>query len=107
VDHRVRHDLHHLIGRLGNPLKSEGAAFRWLIAVIAGAVVVILAAVLVSSVAGAIIGFLLIAAVSVAIARGMIHMLGSPDGDETADRRADAPEQTPSEGSPYEEPPRG
>ncbi len=66
---------------MGNPLKSEGAAFRWLIAVIAGAAVVILAAVLISSAAGAVIGFLLIAAVSVLIVRGMIHMLGSPDDD--------------------------
>lgn len=76
---------------MGNPLKSEGAAFRWLIAVIAGAAVVILAAVLISSVAGAIIGFLLIAVVTVMIARGMIHMLGSPDEDDDVptDRQAD------------------
>lgn len=67
---------------MGNPLKSEGAAFRWLMAVIAGAVVVILSAVLISSTVGAIIGFLLIVAVSVAIVKGMIHMLGSPDEDE-------------------------
>jgi membrane protein implicated in regulation of membrane protease activity len=69
---------------LGNPLKSEGAAFRWLIAVIAGAALVILVAVLVSSAAAAVIGFLLIAAVSVLIAKGMIHMLGSPDDDAEA-----------------------
>ncbi len=72
---------------MGNPLKSEGAAFRWLVAVIAAAVVVILAAVLISSAAGAIIGFLLIVAVSVVIVRGMIHMLGSPDEDIPSDEK--------------------
>ncbi len=67
---------------MGNPLESEGAAFRWLIAVLAGAAAVILAAVLISSLAGAIVGFLLLAAVSFLIARGVIHMLGSPEGDQ-------------------------
>ncbi len=70
---------------MGNPLKSEGAAFRWLIAVIAGAAIVILAAVLISSVAGAIIGFLMIAYVTVVVAKGMLHMLGSPDDDPRQD----------------------
>jgi len=70
---------------VGNPLKSEGAAFRWLIAVIAGAAVVILATVLISSAAGAIIGFLMIAYVAVVIAKGMLHMLGSPDEDPRQD----------------------
>lgn len=69
---------------MGNPLKSEGAAFRWLVAVIAGAVLVILVAVLMSSVAAALLGFILIAVVSVFIVRGMAHMLGSPDDDEVA-----------------------
>jgi membrane protein implicated in regulation of membrane protease activity len=67
---------------LGNPLKSEGAAFRWLVAFIAGAVLVILVAVLMSSVAAALLGFILLAMVSVFIVRGMAHMLGSPDEDE-------------------------
>ncbi len=66
---------------MGNPLKSEGSAFRWLVLVIAGAVVVILATALISSTVGAILGFLMIAAVSVVIVKGLIHMLGSPDGD--------------------------
>lgn len=67
---------------MGNPLESEGAAFRWLIAVLAGAAAVILAAVLISSLAGAIVGLLLLAAVSFLIARGVIHMLGSPEGED-------------------------
>lgn len=67
---------------MGNPLKSEGAAFRWLVAFIAGAVLVILVAVLMSSVAAALLGFILLAMVSVFIVRGMAHMLGSPDEDE-------------------------
>jgi hypothetical protein len=66
---------------LGNPLKSEGAAFRWLVAVIVGAAAVILVAVLMSSVAAALLGLILIAAVSFIIIRGMAHMLGSPDDD--------------------------
>lgn len=83
---------------MGNPLKSEGAAFRWLVAVIAGAVVVILVAVLMSSAAAALLGFILIAVVSVFIVKGMAHMLGSPDGDEdptepTETGDADQPEE--------------
>jgi len=74
---------------LGNPLTSEGAAFRWLVAVLAGAVLVILVAVLISSVAAALLGFILIAIVSVFIIRGMAHMLGSPDDDEAGDRPTD------------------
>ncbi|MEX0620298.1 MAG: hypothetical protein WD181_01825, partial [Solirubrobacterales bacterium] len=67
---------------MGNPLKSEGAAFRWLIAFISGAVLVILVALLMSSVAAALLGFILLAMVAVFIVKGMAHMLGSPDGDE-------------------------
>jgi len=70
---------------MGNPLKTEGAAFRWLVAVIAAAAVVILVAVLISSALAAIIGFLLIAFVTVLIAKGMLHMLGSPDDDDRDD----------------------
>jgi membrane protein implicated in regulation of membrane protease activity len=70
---------------LGNPLKSEGAAFKWLVAVLAGAAVVILVAVLMSSTAAALLGFILLAMVSVVIIRGMAHMLGSPDGDLSPD----------------------
>ena len=67
---------------MGNPLKSEGAAFRWLIAVLVGAGSVILVTEIFGSVAGASLGFILIAIVSVFIVKGMIHMLGSPDQDK-------------------------
>lgn len=70
---------------MGNPLKSEGAAFRWLIAVLAGAGLVILSTQLFGSAVGAAFGFILIALVSVAIVKGMIHMLGSPDDDPPED----------------------
>lgn len=82
---------------MGNPLKSEGAAFRWLMAVIAGAVAVILVAVLMSSVAAALLGLILILIVSVFIIKGMAHMLGSPDDDLEAQSppEPDAPAGTP------------
>jgi membrane protein implicated in regulation of membrane protease activity len=67
---------------LGNPLKSETAAFRWLVAFVGGAVLVVLVAVLMSSVAAALLGFILLAVVAVFIVKGMVHMLGSPDDDE-------------------------
>jgi hypothetical protein len=67
---------------MGNPLKSEGAAFRWLVAVLIGAGLVILASELISSAVGAALGFILIAVVAVLIVKGMIHMLGSPDEPE-------------------------
>jgi hypothetical protein len=68
--------------KMGNPLKSEGAAFRWLVAVLIGAGLVILASELISSAAGAALGFVLIAVVTVLVVKGMVHMLGSPDDDE-------------------------
>jgi hypothetical protein len=71
--------------KMGNPLESEGAAFRWLVAVLAGAGLVILATELISSAVGAAIGFVLIAVVTVLIIKGMVHMLGSPDDDEPDD----------------------
>jgi len=79
---------------MGNPLKSEGAAFRWLAAVIAGAGSVIAVTVLLGSAIGAALGFILIAIVSVFIVKGTIHMLGSPDEDP------------PEDDSPREDPPR-
>jgi hypothetical protein len=66
---------------MGNPLKSEGAAFRWLVAVLAGAGLVIAAAELISSAAGAAVALVLLVVVSVFIIRGVAHMLGSPDED--------------------------
>ena len=70
---------------MGNPLKSEGAAFRWLVAVIAAAAVVILVAVLMSSVAAALLGLIMLAVVSVFIIKGMAHMLSPPDDDPRDD----------------------
>lgn len=67
---------------MGNPLKSEVAAFRWLVAVILGAVLVILVAKLISSAVGLIVGMILIGIVSVNVIKGMIYMMGSPDEDE-------------------------
>jgi hypothetical protein len=57
--------------------------------------VVILVAVLMSSVAAALLGFILIAVVSVMVIKGMIHMLGSPDDDEVSpgmERQSGQPE---------------
>lgn len=83
---------------MGNPLKSESAAFRWLVAFVAGAAVVVLVAVLMSSVAAALLGFILLAMVAVFIVKGMAHMLGSPDEDDVPPRPPDAdgdpPEQS-------------
>jgi hypothetical protein len=70
---------------MGNPLKSEGAAFRWLVAVLAGAGSVVLVTELFGSAAGAALGLILITLVSIAIVKGMIHMLGSPDDDPPDD----------------------
>ena len=67
---------------MGNPLKSEVAAFRWLVAVVIGAVTVILVAKLISSAAGLIWGMILIGIVSVYVIKGMIYMMGSPDDDD-------------------------
>lgn|GEM_PF-1544149 len=92
---------------MGNPLKSEGAAFRWLVAVIAGATVVILVAVLMSSAAAALLGFILIAVVSVFIVKGMAHMLGSPDGDEDPTEQNETDESGVAEATPGEQPPGG
>ena len=66
---------------MGNPLKSEGAAFRWLIAVLVGAATVILVTEVFGSAIGASLGFILLVVVTVFIIKGMIHMLGSPDED--------------------------
>lgn len=82
---------------MGNPLKSEGAAFRWLVAFIAGAALVILVALLMSSVAAALLGFILLAVVAVFIVRGMAHMLGSPEGYEDPPAPSDAVPGSPDE----------
>jgi hypothetical protein len=66
---------------VGNPLKSEAAAFRWLVSVVASAALVILVAELVSSTAGFIVGLVVLGVYTVLVVRGLIHMLGSPEQD--------------------------
>lgn len=53
----------------------------------------VLVAVLMSRVAAAFLGFILIAVVAVFIVRGMAHMLGSPDEDLVPDDDVVAPGQ--------------
>ena len=75
--------------RLGNPLESEQAAFRWVLAVIAGAVFVIALAELVSTTVGFVAALLLGATVAVVGARGAWRMINGTDevgGDESGDR---------------------
>ena len=67
---------------MGNPLTSEVAAFRWLIAVLLGAASVGLVARLISPQAGIFWGMILLGIVFVLIANGMRYMLGSPEDDE-------------------------
>ncbi len=67
---------------MGNPLSSEVAAFRWLIAVLIAAASVILIAKLIGSGAAVVWALVLLAVVSVFIVKGIAHMLGSPDDDE-------------------------
>lgn len=69
---------------MGNPLKSEAAAFRWLISVVVSAAVVVLVAELVSSTAGFLVGLVILAVYAVLIVRGLVHMLGTPDEEEDA-----------------------
>ena len=75
--------------RLGNPLESEQAAFRWVLAVVAGAVFVIALAELVSTTVGFVAALLLGATVAVVGARGAWRMINGTDeigGDESGDQ---------------------
>lgn len=95
MDRGVHDDLHPLTGpgpdrrfRLGNPLESEQAAFRWVLAVIAGAGFVIALAELVSTTVGFAAALLLGLAVAVVGARGAWRMISGTDGtdeDESGD----------------------
>jgi len=67
---------------VGNPLTSEVAAFRWLVAVLVAAGSVALVAKLVGSVAAIYYGMFLLLVLAGFIAKGMVYMLGSPDDDE-------------------------
>ena len=86
MDRGVHDGLHPLTGsaperklRLGNPLESEQAAFRWVIAVIVGAAVVIALAELISSTVGFVAALLLGATVAVVGARGAWRMIRGTD----------------------------
>ena len=86
VDHRVRDDLHPLTGepserkfRLGNPLQSEQAAFRWVVAVVIAAAVVIALAELVSTTVGFVAALLLGITVALVAARGAWRMIRGED----------------------------
>ncbi len=67
---------------MGNPLTSEVAAFRWLVAVLVAAASVGLVAKLIGSVAAIYYGMFLLLVLAVFIARGLIYLMGSPDEDE-------------------------
>ena len=86
MDHRVRDDLHPLTGkpsesrfRLGNPLQSEQAAFRWVVAVVIAAAVVIALAELVSTTVGFVAALLLGITVALVAARGAWRMIRGED----------------------------
>ncbi|MGB0121744.1 MAG: hypothetical protein WBP55_12410 [Solirubrobacterales bacterium] len=67
---------------MGNPLTSEVAAFRWLVAILLGAGSVALASALFGSIVAIWYGLALIFILIGFIAKGMMYMLSSPDGDE-------------------------
>lgn len=71
----------------GNPLQDESVAFRWLILILIAAMTVAIVAKLISPGAAVVWGILLLTGFSVAVIRGVIHMLGSPDDDEPDERR--------------------
>lgn len=65
----------------GSPLRDERVAFRWLIAVLLGAALIILTTELISAKAGMIVLIILVVLVAIPMFRGLVHMLGSPDDD--------------------------
>ena len=67
---------------MGNPLTSEVAAFRWMVAVLLAAVSVGLVAKLIGSIPAIYYGMFLLLVLAGFIVKGMIYMLGSPDEDE-------------------------
>lgn len=67
---------------MGNPLTSEGAAFRWFLVVLIAAVSVGIVARVFGSTPGIFYGIALLTIVSVIVAKGMVHLLGSPENDE-------------------------
>ena len=103
MDHRVRDDLHPLTGlpsekkkfRLGNPVESEQAAFRWVVAVIVAAAVVIALAELVSTTVGFVAALLLGISVASLAARGAWRMIRGTD-----ELDGEGPEETTGEKKP-------
>lgn len=69
---------------VGNPLTSEGAAFRWFVVVLIAAISVGIVAKLIGSTPAILYGMALIAIVTVIIAKGMFHLLGNPENDDPA-----------------------
>ncbi len=67
---------------VGNPLTSEGSAFRWFLVVLIAAVSVGIVAKVFGSTPAIFYGMFLIAIVSVIIAKGMVHLLGNPESDK-------------------------
>lgn len=78
---------------MGNPLTSETAAFKWLMAILVGAGSVALASVLFGSIFAIWYGLALIFVLIGFIVKGMTYMLGSPDDDKDEDE--DQPEAGP------------
>jgi hypothetical protein len=94
VDHRVRVHLHTLSYRppkLGNPLESEQAAFRWVVAVVIATSFVILVALLISKPVALIVGLILVGIVTVSAIKGIIGMLRPPDDEDEGGSGPDRP----------------
>ena len=94
MDHRVRVHLHTLSYRppkLGNPLESEQAAFRWVVAVAIATGFVILIALLVSKPVALIVGLILVGVVTVSAIKAIIGMLRPPDEQDEGDSDPDRP----------------
>lgn len=98
MGHRVRFDLHPLILRfpdLGNPLESEQAAFRWLVAVLLGTGLVIVIALAISRPVGLIVGLILVGLVTVSAVKGIAGMLRPPDpADDDEESAGSGPGQS-------------
>jgi hypothetical protein len=75
---------------VGNPLTSEVAAFRWLIAILIAAGTVALVAKVFGSIPGIYYGMFLLLVLAGFIVKGMIHMLGSPDEEEQLEEELEA-----------------
>lgn len=80
---------------MGNPLTSEGSAFRWFLVVLIAAVSVGIVARIFGSTPAILYGMVLIAIVSVVIAKGMSHLLGSPENDEPVEEDGPARPEPP------------